>query len=218
MTTWLTQKEAIKILNISVNTLTTWRRKNKIKHVKVESKYTYGRYVYEKESLIKAAKEKGRYTRPEYKGEHACSHIPIEELSKLGSDDGHGYRMVGCRGHPHASGKWTMYVHRLVMEKYLGRYLDPKETVHHIDGNRSNNDISNLMLYGSRGEHLKEGHALELKFKALISTPKYRQMLEDKLEEMQNLRDAEKRQQETQKQQSVPETLEDCINYIASTA
>ena len=217
MTTWLTQKEAIKLLDVSPNTLTTWRRRNKLKYVKVESKYTYGRYVYEKESLIKAAKEKNKYARPEYEGDHAYSHLPIEKLSKLGSDDGHGYRMVGCRGHPHASGRWTVYVHRLVMEKHLGRYLDPKETVHHIDGNRANNDISNLMLYGSRGEHLKEGHALELNFKKLISTPKYRKMMEETVKEMQRVRDAEIEQQRVT-QQPTPETLEDCVNYIASTA
>ena len=36
--------------------------------------------------------------------------------------------------------------HRLIMEKHLGRRLSPNETVHHIDGNVDNNDISNLRL------------------------------------------------------------------------
>lgn len=39
-----------------------------------------------------------------------------------------------------------IYYHRHVMEKYLGRKLDKKEHVHHIDGNRANNDIKNLQL------------------------------------------------------------------------
>ena len=38
------------------------------------------------------------------------------------------------------------YVHRLVMEKHLGRKLSTSEHVHHIDGNVRNNDISNLEL------------------------------------------------------------------------
>jgi len=36
--------------------------------------------------------------------------------------------------------------HRLNMAKYLNRPLEKWESVHHIDGNRSNNDISNLQL------------------------------------------------------------------------
>lgn len=45
--------------------------------------------------------------------------------------------------------------HRLVLEKHLGRFLLPTEVVHHIDGNHANNDISNLQLFSSNGEHLK---------------------------------------------------------------
>lgn len=36
--------------------------------------------------------------------------------------------------------------HRLMMARYLNRPLEVWETVHHIDGNRENNDISNLQL------------------------------------------------------------------------
>lgn len=43
--------------------------------------------------------------------------------------------------------------HRLVMAQELGRPLTPDETVHHIDGDRSNNDISNLQL--RQGKHGK---------------------------------------------------------------
>lgn len=42
--------------------------------------------------------------------------------------------------------------HRYVMAKYLNRPLERHETVHHIDGNKENNDISNLQLrIGSHG-------------------------------------------------------------------
>lgn len=40
--------------------------------------------------------------------------------------------------------------HRYVMEQHLGRALLKDETVHHLDGNRQHNDISNLELFSSR--------------------------------------------------------------------
>ena len=46
-----------------------------------------------------------------------------------------------------------VYVHRWVMEKHLERRLRPEEVVHHIDGNKLNNDINNLMLFSSQKEH-----------------------------------------------------------------
>lgn len=45
-----------------------------------------------------------------------------------------------------------VYEHRYVVEKEIGRPLKKSEIVHHIDGNKLNNDISNLMLM-TRSEH-----------------------------------------------------------------
>lgn len=45
------------------------------------------------------------------------------------------------------------YEHRHVMEQHLGRPLLRSEVVHHLDGNRLNNDISNLQLLSSHSEH-----------------------------------------------------------------
>ena len=38
------------------------------------------------------------------------------------------------------------------MELHIGRRLHPGECVHHIDGNRLNNDLANLQLM-DHGEH-----------------------------------------------------------------
>ena len=46
-------------------------------------------------------------------------------------------------------------VHRLVMERHLGRKLHTFELVHHIDGDINNNDIENLQIV-SRSQHVKE--------------------------------------------------------------
>ena len=42
--------------------------------------------------------------------------------------------------------------HRYLMEQFLGRKLEPDEVVHHIDGNRGNNDLANLVVM-KRNEH-----------------------------------------------------------------
>jgi hypothetical protein len=43
--------------------------------------------------------------------------------------------------------------HVLVMEEKIGRILNKGEVIHHIDSNRENNNIDNLMLFKSQKEH-----------------------------------------------------------------
>ena len=63
-----------------------------------------------------------------------------------------GYIKVFKPEHPFSDNKGYMLEHRLVMEIKLGRYLKQDEIVHHKDGDRENNDISNLKLL-SRFSH-----------------------------------------------------------------
>ena len=52
--------------------------------------------------------------------------------------------------------------HRFIMEQFIGRKLKPNECVHHIDFNRQNNDINNLLLM-TRGEHSRLHREIEKK-------------------------------------------------------
>lgn len=55
-----------------------------------------------------------------------------------------GYIKLRVLSHPFADSKGYVAEHRLVVEDYLGRFLDPFEVVHHIDGIKTNNSLDNL--------------------------------------------------------------------------
>ncbi len=60
---------------------------------------------------------------------------------------GHGYIFL------YQSSRKYKAEHRLVMEQHLGRELSSDEIVHHKDGDKTNNDISNLEIV-TRSEHI----------------------------------------------------------------
>lgn len=45
--------------------------------------------------------------------------------------------------------------HRAVAERVLGRSLAKGEVVHHLDGNKRNNDPGNLLVFASQAEHAR---------------------------------------------------------------
>lgn len=69
--------------------------------------------------------------------------------------DSDGYILIHSPDHPNANAAGYVREHRLVMEKMIGRHLLPSEVVHHRDGNKQNNEPSNLELFARNSDHLK---------------------------------------------------------------
>ena len=69
-----------------------------------------------------------------------------------GSIDHNGYKIVTVNGK-------KVREHRLIMEDHIGRKLFPEETVHHKNGIRHDNGLSNLELWSSNhppGQRIKD--------------------------------------------------------------
>lgn len=111
--------------------------------------------------------EKGRYL----KGTHPS---PLTEFKKgdfLGNKhpmwnggkyyNSAGYVLVYLPEHPGKDCRGYFREHRLVMEKHLGRYLDKKEVIHHINGIKDDNRIENLVLCRTNAEHM-QSHTLKV--------------------------------------------------------
>jgi HNH endonuclease/NUMOD3 motif-containing protein len=57
-----------------------------------------------------------------------------------------GYVRVLLPSHPYADKYGYVFEHRLIMEKYLGRYLQNNEHIHHINNIKNDNRLENLQL------------------------------------------------------------------------
>jgi hypothetical protein len=70
-------------------------------------------------------------------------------LAKRQSDrvDDQGYVQSYAPEHPNARKSKRVPKHRLVMSEFLGRPLKANENVHHINGNKSDNNLDNLELW-----------------------------------------------------------------------
>ena len=77
--------------------------------------------------------------------------------------DSGGYVLILVDNRHHKVTGWRRYKkeHTLVMEKYLSRKLKKNENIHHIDVNKQNNDINNLIIYTDEQDHKNMHKSLE---------------------------------------------------------
>jgi hypothetical protein len=61
-----------------------------------------------------------------------------------------------------ATKKGMVRISRLIVAIALNRTLLPEEKVHHIDGDDSNDDPENLMLFSNHKDHLRYQHGYEI--------------------------------------------------------
>jgi uncharacterized protein (DUF1330 family) len=79
-----------------------------------------------------------------------------------------GYIEILNRKHPFCNQHGYVREHRLIVEKHIGRYLTPKEVVHHINGDKHNNCLDNLMAFSSQANHMKFTKNRAVKAKNII--------------------------------------------------
>lgn len=66
-----------------------------------------------------------------------------------------GYKYIYMPQHPFSNKSGYIKYSRFIIEKHICRYLNSKEVVHHIDRNKSNDNLINLMLFSNNSEHMK---------------------------------------------------------------
>jgi hypothetical protein len=64
--------------------------------------------------------------------------------------------------HPNRNSGNYVKEHRLVMENLLKRKLLPKEVVHHVNGDTTDNRVENLILFDNNQSHI-HWHKFSLK-------------------------------------------------------
>jgi HNH endonuclease len=82
------------------------------------------------------------------------------------------YITLHLPNHPLANKIGMVYEHRLVMSESIGRYLTANESVHHKNGNRSDNRIENLELWSKAqppGQRIEDKVAYALEILALYA-------------------------------------------------
>lgn len=202
---------------LGVSVYSVWRalRKHGIKTRKRTSRYPilndrewlYDQYIVQKKSMKTIAKEVGCspgviHSHLNAKG---ISTRPIRESVAIAGNQERrganhpnwkggrkelktGYVYIYSPDHPYATKQGYVFEHRLIAEEKIGHYLTPYEVVHHMDGDRTNNDPDNLVVkkrHEHVSDHFKASHeVLELRQRAM-NREEEKKLLLEKIEELE---------------------------------
>jgi hypothetical protein len=107
-----------------------------------------------------SGKMNGRKTRKGVLASEETKQLLREKALQRAQTRARGWRINSCGYAEFTRGELqNVLVHRFVVETHIGRKLSSSECVHHIDGNKLNNDISNLEIM-TFAEHAK-AHRIE---------------------------------------------------------
>ena len=151
-----TKEEMAHILNITRNQIEWIMKKNNIR------KYESKKYSEDEINFIKQ-------NYPKYGSKYCANKLNRSEnainkkIKNMGLSIKWKYTYISKQGYLiNCEDRDNKYeVHRKVMEEKLGRKLTSNEIVHHIDGNKLNNNPNNLELT-NRSEHINK-HRKDLK-------------------------------------------------------
>lgn len=119
--------------------------------------------VYQK-THIQAIRGKRNYCSIECRRISEKKDIRNRPAWKGGTSKMLGYVFEKVHNHPKANDAGYVKRSRLIMEEYLGRYLTDEECIHHINSDRSDDRIENLMLFPDKKSHMKYHHKLSHKY------------------------------------------------------
>lgn len=113
--------------------------KEKMSQSKIGNKHFLGR-KHSQETKKRMSKTKRGSKNPAWKG---------------GQYKQNGRVIILMPTHPHAQNNGYISQSHLVMEKMLGRYLEPCEVVHHINSIIDDDRPENLQLFSNQSAHMK---------------------------------------------------------------
>ena len=159
----MTNKEISSILNIKENTVQRYKNEIGIKE------YSHIKWTDEiiKDIIEFYPKEGVNYITDKYNLPKSAVYKKAQSLKIKSMKENKifhhssGYLAISIEGK-------AMLYHRFVYQKYYDVILSKDDIIHHIDGNKHNNEISNLKLT-NRGDHLLE-HQKELYIARGINT------------------------------------------------